>query len=175
MEETKTRFWNPYVAGVALGLVLLTAFVVTARGLGASGAANRLGVAAVQSVAPAHVDGNKFMKRTTSGPEGPTHPLNNWFVFMALGVLLGGFVAAYTAKRLNREIIRGPHISARSRLIFALSGGVLMGIGARLALGCTSGQALTGGALLSVGSWIFMMAVFAGGYALAAVVRRQYL
>ena len=31
-------FWNPYVAGVALGLVALASFVVTGRGLGASGA-----------------------------------------------------------------------------------------------------------------------------------------
>lgn len=175
MEETHTRFWNPYIAGVVLGLVLLAAYVITARGLGASGAANRVGVAAVNAVAPAHVDSNQYMKRTKTGTDGPSHPLNNWFVYMALGVVMGGFVAAYTARRLKPEIIRGPRISARSRLLLALSGGVLMGIGARLALGCTSGQALTGGALLSVGSWIFMMAVFAGGYALAAVVRRQYL
>ena len=60
------------------------------------------------------------------------------------------------------------------RLLLALGGGLLMGIGARLALGCTSGQALTGGALLSVGGWIFMMAVFAGGYAVAVLVRREW-
>ena len=51
---------------------------------------------------------------------------------------------------------------------------VLAGYGARLARGCTSGQALTGGALLSVGSWVFMMAVFAGGYLMAPFVRRQW-
>jgi len=33
---------------------------------------------------------------------------------------------------------------------------------------------LTGGALLSVGSWAFMFSVFAGGYALAYVVRRAW-
>ena len=36
--------------------------------------------------------------------------------------------------------------------------------GAGLARGCTSGQALSGGAMLSVGSRAFMMMVFAGGY-----------
>jgi uncharacterized membrane protein YedE/YeeE len=50
----------------------------------------------------------------------------------------------------------------------------MMGFAARLARGCTSGQALTGGSLLSVGSWIFMMAVFAGGYLFAPLVRRQW-
>ena len=170
-ERRAQRFWNPYLAGVALGGVLLFAFVVTGKGLGASGAAARVGVSAVDQVAPAHVAKNKYLKRTKADGQSPLH---NWFVFMAMGVVLGGFVAAYTAGRLRREIIRGPRISARSRLILAAGGGVLMGIGARLALGCTSGQALTGGALLSVGSWIFMMAVFAGGYGLALAVRRQW-
>ena len=45
---------------------------------------------------------------------------------------------------------------------------------ARLARGCTSGQALTGGALMSAGSWAFMMCVFGGGYALAYFVRREW-
>ena len=49
-----------------------------------------------------------------------------------------------------------------------------MGYGARMARGCTSGQALSGGAVLSVGSWAFMFAVFGGGYALAYFVRRLW-
>ena len=47
-------------------------------------------------------------------------------------------------------------------------------VGAKLARGCTSGQALTGGALLSAGGWAFMMMVFAGGYGAAWMVRRQW-
>jgi hypothetical protein len=58
--------------------------------------------------------------------------------------------------------------------MFALTGGVIMGFAARLGRGCTSGQALSGGAMLSVGSWIFMFAVFGGGYALAYTMRRQW-
>jgi hypothetical protein len=46
-----------------------------------------------------------------------------------------------------------------------------MGLGAVLARGCTSGQALTGGALLSVGSWAFMLAAFAAGYAVAPALK----
>jgi uncharacterized membrane protein YedE/YeeE len=49
-----------------------------------------------------------------------------------------------------------------------------MGFAARLARGCTSGQALTGGAILSLGSWIFMMCVFAGGYLVAPFVKRDW-
>ena len=31
-------YWNPYLAGFGLGLVLLASFVIMGRGLGASGA-----------------------------------------------------------------------------------------------------------------------------------------
>ena len=60
------------------------------------------------------------------------------------------------------------------RLALAVLGGVIMGFAARFSRGCTSGQALSGGALLSVGSWVFMMALFAGGYLMAPLVRRQW-
>ena len=49
------------------------------------------------------------------------------------------------------------------------------GFAAALARGCTSGQALSGGATLATGSWLFMLMVFAGGYAVAYFVRRQWI
>ena len=48
------------------------------------------------------------------------------------------------------------------------------GFGARLARGCTSGQALSGGALLSVGAFVFMFAVFGGAYGLAYFLRKEW-
>ena len=49
-----------------------------------------------------------------------------------------------------------------------------MAFGAALGRGCTSGQALTGGAILNAGSWIFMMCFFGGAYGAAWFVRRQW-
>ncbi len=165
------KYWNPYWAGVALGGVMLASFLIMGNGLGASGTANRLGVAAVNAVAPAHVDGNEYMARVKAGG---TKPLDNWLVFEVIGMLLGGVVAAYTSGRMGRKITRGPNISAGGRLALALSGGLLMGMAARLARGCTSGQALSGGALMSVGAFVFMFAVFGGAYALAYFLRKEW-
>jgi len=166
------KFWNPYLAGVALGLVLLAAFLVTGSGLGASGAANRMGAAAVNAVAPAHADATPQLAKLKASSHSI---LDDRLVFMVLGVVLGGAVAAYTAGRMGRKVIKGPRMkSSRTRLVLALTGGVIMGVAARLSLGCTSGQALSGGALLSVGSWIFMFSVFGGGYGMAYFVRRQW-
>jgi hypothetical protein len=49
-----------------------------------------------------------------------------------------------------------------------------MGVGAVLARGCTSGLALTGGALLGAGAWLFMIAAFAAAYLVAPVARRMW-
>ena len=171
MKRDPNRFWNPYVAGVALGLVLLSAFVVMGKGLGASGASLRLGVTAIEAFAPGHVAATPPLAKTHS--EGS--PLDNWLVFEVLGVALGGLVAAYTSGRLKVEVLKGPHIATAGRIALAIGGGVLMGAAARMARGCTSGQALSGGALLSVGSWLFMFSIFAGGYAAAWFVRREWL
>jgi hypothetical protein len=171
MDRSK-KFWNPYLAGVALGLVLLAAFLFTGSGLGASGAANRVAAAAVKTVAPGHAAANPQIARL--GQDGRSI-LDNRLVFMVLGVVLGGAVASFTAGRMGRKVIRGPNMkSPRVRLALALTGGVIMGVAARLSLGCTSGQALSGGAMLSVGSWVFMFAVFGGGYGVAYFVRRQW-
>jgi uncharacterized membrane protein YedE/YeeE len=164
--------WNPYAAGVALGLVLLGSFLIMGFGLGASGTFNRLAIGAAHLVAPKAVEGREYFRQYVGTG---THILDDWLVFEVLGVFLGGAFGAYSAGRMRREVLRGnPAFPVASRLALALLGGAMMGFAARLARGCTSGQALTGGSLLSVGSWIFMMAVFAGGYLFAPLVRRQW-
>jgi uncharacterized membrane protein YedE/YeeE len=95
-------------------------------------------------------------------------------VIEMLGVLLGGFLGALTARRFHFEIERGPKIGEVDRLLFALGGGISVGFGSRLAQGCISGQALSGGAVLAVGSWLFTLAFFLGGYMFAWLVRREW-
>jgi uncharacterized membrane protein YedE/YeeE len=170
MTRDPSKFWNPYLAGVALGLVLLSGVVLLGKGLGASGASFRAGVAVVQAVAPAHVAAAPGLRGVTEDGS----PLDDWLVFQMLGVVLGGVVAAYTSGRLKLEVLKGPTFSTAGRIAMALAGGLLMGIGAKFARGCASGQALTGGALMSVGAWAFMMTFFGGGYTLAYFVRRAW-
>ena len=163
--------WNPYVAGVVLGLVLLGSFLVMGFGLGSSSAPTRLAIGALHLVAPKATEANGYFGQYV-GPG--RHVLDDWMVFEVLGVFLGGLVAAYSAGRFKPGVVKGPNATTAKRLAYAVVGGILMGFAARLARGCTSGQALTGGAVLSLGSWIFMMCVFAGGYLVAPLVRREW-
>ncbi len=162
---------NPYFAGILLGLLLFLAFFITGNGLGASGGMNRLLVLVEDAVAPGHVDRVPYLIDMAGGSR---NPLDSWVVYVTLGTVLGGFFSGWQHGRLKVEVNRGPRISVRNRLLMAFIGGAVMGYGARLARGCTSGQALSGGAVLSVGSWAFMFAVFGGGYALAYFVRKAW-
>jgi hypothetical protein len=91
-----------------------------------------------------------------------------------LGVAAGALLSGLLAGRVGFAVEKGPRVSTALRLACAFAGGGIMAFGAHLARGCTSGQALTGGALLNVGSWAFMIMVFVGGYAAAWFIRWQW-
>ena len=164
-------YMNPYLAGVFLGVVLFASFVLFGHGLGASGGVAVLAGTVTDAVAPGHAETNAYLVNLVRGGE---HPLDNWLVFEILGVILGGFVSGLLAGRVRPETIKGPRIGNRTRWAAALLGGAIAGFGVRLARGCTSSQALSGGAVLSAGSWAFMFAVFAGAYLVAYFVRRLW-
>jgi uncharacterized membrane protein YedE/YeeE len=150
-------------------MVLFLAFFITGNGLGASGGLNRILVLVEDAVAPEHVDRTPYLLKMAGGD---TNPLDSWIVLITAGTVVGGFASGLINKRVRLETNKGPRISNRTRWLMAFAGGILMGYGARFARGCTSGQALSGGAVLSVGSWAFMFAVFGGGYALAYFFRK---
>ena len=165
-------YMNPYLAGIGLGLVLLAAFVLVGRGLGASGAFNAVIAWAVNAVAPEHAKQNEFIAGYLG--DGTASPLKSWLLFEVIGVFAGALLSGLLARRVMITTEKGPRVSVGMRLAMAFVGGVLMAVGAALARGCTSGQALTGGALLNLGSWAFMMMVFAGAYAVAYFMRWQW-
>lgn len=167
----RDRYWDPYIAGALLGALLFASFFLTGQGIGSSGGVNRILVAVEDLIVPRHVDTTPYLAEMAGGDR---NPLDSWLVWTVAGTLAGGFVSGWLRGRVRLETRHGPQITPRSRWAFAFIGGILMGYGARLARGCTSGQALSGGAVLSAGSWAFMLAVFAGGYLLAWFARRLW-
>src|SRR5690606_11343828 len=146
-----------------LGLVLLAAFVVVGRGLGASGAFASTAAGTIAAISPEQASASPLFAHylTAQGP------WLEWLSVELIGVMLGAFVSAALAGRLQVTIERPEGHKRFRRLAAAFTGGVLMAFGAVLARGCTSGQALTGGALLSVGGWLFLAVAFAAAYAVA--------
>jgi uncharacterized membrane protein YedE/YeeE len=169
----KEKYMSPYLTGLGLGIVLLATFFLMGRGLGASGAMMRSVVAVEKAVAPGHTNNNTYLQRYGGGEKGK--PLKSWLVFEVLGMFIGATISGVMAGRAKAETFKGPRITQNRRLLFALTGGVIFGIGTRIARGCTSGQALTGGATLALGSWVIMLCFFAGAYAMAYFVRKQWI
>lgn len=168
----RQRYSNPYLMGALLGLVLFSAFYTMGRGLGASSPFARITTAALDTVAPDHTRGNAYLKKYFRPDRGV---LVDWLVFLAIGASLGGLFSSSMANRIKGQIERGPSISASMRLLLAFGGGTLSGFAARLARGCTSGQAMTGAAELALGAWIFMFCIFGGAYAAAYFFRKEWL
>ena len=159
---------NPYLAGIGLGLTLLGSFLILGAGLGASSGLARIAACTELCIARAHTLSSEYF-----GKWGQT-PLQYYLVFMLAGTFIGGLCSALLANRMKFQIERGQKCSIRLRSIYALIGGILVGFASRLAQGCTSGQALSGTALLLTGSFVFLICIFAGGYASALFFRRQW-
>ena len=171
--ERSKRYLNPYLGGVLLGLVLLAANFVSGRGLGASGALKSVIVTGMEVVAPAATEKSGFVQEYVDSHSGS--PMKTWLVFQMLGVIVGGFLSGAFAGRLKITVEHSPKISSNRRLVFALAGGILFGFGSQLGRGCTSGSALSGMAVLSLGGFVTMMAIFGTAFALAYFVRRNWI
>ncbi len=159
---------NPYLAGIGLGLTLLVSFLILGAGLGASSGLARIAACMELCIAKSHTLSSQYF-----GKWGQ-NPMQYYLVFMLVGTFIGGLCSALLANRLKLQIERGKQSSVCLRSAFALIGGILVGFASRLAKGCTSGQALSGTALLLTGSFVFLICIFVGGYATAALFRRQW-
>lgn len=169
---SQKKYMNPYLGGVLLGLVLIVAFWISGRGLGASGAAKSAIVKSVETVAPKHFENTAYYQQYL---ETHPQPLKSWLVFQMLGVIVGGFLSGAIAGRLKITVEKSPKITSKTRLIFAVLGGVLFGLGSQLGRGCTSGSALTGMAVLSVSGFLSMAAIFGTAFALAYFARKLWI
>jgi len=163
---------NPYLGGFLLGIVLLFTFYISGRGLGASGAIKNTVAATVNTIAPKHVENSAYMSQFAGGDQ---KPMNNWLVYEVLGMIAGALFSGIVFNRLKFKVEHSPKITSRRRLVFALLGGLTFGFGAQLARGCTSGAALSGMAVLSLGGYITMVAIFGTAFVTAWIFRKNWI
>ena len=136
--ESTLPWW---IAGPVIGLVIVALL----------GAANkRFGV----------VGGITDLVRGSSEGRG----LGSWRTLLVLGMVLGGAVYAALADAPDAGRAYSwldAHLSTGGEVAALFGGGLLIGVGARTAGGCTSGHGLTGSALASPASIVSMMTIMA--------------
>jgi uncharacterized membrane protein YedE/YeeE len=154
------RPWRPWHAGVAIGLLMVPAYVSSA----ASGRNYPLGVTHGVMQAQLVLIDNSFnhvygKPAPDSAPSARQNPVVAtpkpgkrvvwWLVLLILSLMAGSWVSA----RLSGQAKLLP--KPPDELLFAVLGGVLVGAGAALATGCVVGNIMSGWALLSVGALFF--------------------
>jgi uncharacterized membrane protein YedE/YeeE len=147
--------WSGWIGGIAVGLYMLVQFVVSGKALGVStGFGNVCGLA---SRRPFFRTG-KYADRL------------NWRLWFLVGLPLGGFVALLTSGGtfephfdMGEMYMSVLPASVWLRGLVLVGGGILIGYGARLAGGCTSGHSITGISLLNPPSILASIGFFAGG------------
>lgn len=98
--------------------------------------------------------------------------------FILVGLIIGGFLASKLSRTYSPENIPAVWIkykgeSIAKRYIFVITGSVLLGYGAGLANGCTTGNILQGWAHLSLGSIVAGASFFAAGIITAKILYRE--
>ncbi len=166
----KRNFWSPYIAGAGIGVALLAAFYAMGWGLAASRAYALVAAVGLKGVSPGYAGSLDYF----SGYLKAASPLKDWILFEVFGVLAGALAGAVSSGGFKPRFDGPSGMSTGMRLTTAAAGGILIGFASRLSRGCTSGVALSGGAQLAVSGWIFVIAMFAGGFVVAAVFRRLW-
>ena len=173
MKQAK-KYMNPYLAGFLLGMILLFTIYITGRGLGASGGIKDSVLFGIKKTAPAHWESTAYYQNYDEAHGGQS-PLHSWLFFEIMGVAVGAFISGIISNRVGLKFEKGPLITNRTRILFAVLGGALFGFGSQLGRGCTSGSALSGMAVFSFGGIITMFAIFGGAYAFAYFFRKLWL
>ncbi len=171
LERFMTRPWRPWMAGLAIGLLMVPAYLSSA----ASGRNYPLGVThGVMQAELLLVDKNfnhvyVNQPAPTNGPasSGSSAPTSNpggrkivwWLVAGVLSLMLGSWVSARMSGRA-RLLPKPP-----DEILIALLGGLMIGTGAAFAGGCVVGNIMSGWALMSVGTILFGVVVILSNWA----------
>ena len=108
---------------------------------------------------------------TYLGPMAEEGIFSAWITWQVIGVVVGAYLSAKLARRIRVQLDGQKTLGTTRRVITAFSGGLLAGLGARIAAGCTSGMGLSGAATLSLAGFTFLVTFFAVGLIVSRLVR----
>lgn len=159
--------WSPYLAGAGIGVLIWTAFVLSDHPLGCS-----TGFSSTAGMIESGISGGK-------AKEMPYYqkfiPRIDWYWMLIIGVVMGAFLSSYLSGTF--AVVAVPSFFAAAvgpdagfRFAVALMGGVLIGLGARWAGGCTSGHGISGTLQLALSSWVAAAFFFIGGILVAGLL-----
>ncbi|MBN1664557.1 MAG: YeeE/YedE family protein [Deltaproteobacteria bacterium] len=154
--------WSPYAVGIGIGLLGCLTLLVSSKPIGCSTAFSRM-AGMIEKFFRGVRMGNKLYYQEVKLEV-------DWQWMFVAGITVGAFISALLSSDFHWQWIPAQWSAAFGddrliRIITALCGGVLLGLGARWADGCTSGHGISGTMQLAVSSWISAICFFIGGIA----------
>ena len=167
MEWLSLKQWSPYVVGIGIGLLSCVAFLLSDKPIGCSTAYSRTSGMIERLVRGEKVGEKAYYKKFT--------PSIDWEWMLVIGIFVGAFISANLSGEFRAEWVPSKWSSTFGnsvslRWVVSLVGGMVMGIGARWAGGCTSGHGISGTLQLAVSSWLAVICFFVGGIATALLI-----
>lgn len=165
----RKKRWSPVLVGTGIGLLNVVTFYLLNQTIGTSSAFEQLGVYLYSLFAPAYLASSEYPYMQT--------PVINWYVAFVVGIFFGAWISAklsgYTPQAIPSvwQANFGP--SKTIRALGAFVGGFVLMFGARIARGCTSGHAISGGMQLHTAGWMFMIALFVSGIVTAHLLYKK--
>lgn len=162
--------WSPYWVGIGIGILSWIAFVLSDKPIGVSTAYAQTSGMIEKALRDRHqVEAKAYYREYV--------PQISWTWMLVVGLVAGAFASAVTSGDFRLEWV--PPLwegkfgySPIVRWAAAFAGGVVLGIGARWADGCTSGHGISGTLQLIVSSWIAVICFFISGVVIAHIIRR---
>lgn len=164
MEWLSMEQWSPYAVGIGIGVLCWVAFLFSDKPIGVSTAFTRSSGMIETFFRGATVMERAYYKKFP--------PIIDWEWMLMIGIMVGAFLSAYLSGELRAVWVPTRWASTFGdnpvlRWLVSLLGGMVIGVGARWAGGCTSGHGISGTLQLAVSSWIAVVAFFLGGIATA--------
>jgi len=154
------KAWPLWIGVIVIGSVSTLQFILLGRPWGITdGEVNA--VALIESViVPEHVLSTTYFEAFP--------PIVTYLLIIDVMLILGAFISAVLSNNFKIRIPR-----KKERLIQGFAGGVLMGFGARLAMGCNVGHIVSGIPQLYVASIIAGLSMIIGMYVGTKILLRQ--
>lgn len=161
------REWTPAVGAIVISLLNILLFIKF-RPLGVVGEISRWandlgGLAGVPVGVLKGLDG-------LAGCAAALAEGASWFTdgfMLNIGIVMGAFTAAVLAREFRLRVPRQPQ-----RYFQSLGGGVVMGYGAGLGLGCTFGAFYSAIPSLALNGWVYGIAMAVGAFIGSQIIRR---
>ena len=167
MEWLAMERWSPYAVGIGIGILSWVTFVLSNKPIGCSTAFTRTSGMIEKLFRGRKVEEKPYYKQFA--------PEIDWEWMLVVGVVIGAFISAQLSQQFAANWVPEAWAavfggSPIARWIVALVGGILMGLGARWAGGCTSGHGISGTLQLAASGWIAAVCFFIGGIATAMFI-----